>query len=92
MICGRKMTEALIANGDAKQAEKILSINSKKPHGNTLKRIRTFTLVPFMALAKNILQFLSLMMNHLNIHLAIKRSHVLLLKLEYFMLKFMDQS
>lgn len=71
--------------------KKILSINSKKPHGNTLKRIRIFTLVPFMALAKNIFQFLSLEMDHLKIHLAM-RSHVLLSTLDYFMPKFMNQS
>lgn len=35
MICGRKMTDALIANGDAQQAEKRLNINSKNLHGNT---------------------------------------------------------
>lgn len=67
-----------------KRQKRILSIKSKNPHGNTLKRIRTFTLVPFMALVKDIFQFLSLEMDHLKIHLAIKRPHVLLSTLDYF--------
>lgn len=38
MICGRKMTDALIANGDAQQAEKKIEYQFKKSAWKYLKK------------------------------------------------------
>lgn len=52
MICGRKMTEALIANGDAQQAEKKIKYQFKKSAWKYLKKNQNIYFSTFYGIGK----------------------------------------